>query len=430
MRPPVPAPAPVLRRNRWPRHIWLVPLAMAFCLVATAQEAPRPALPAIAWELIPPAQQYTRLLSIPSLRRAIGVEEIPTELLEELGSKGDVARKAGPPPKEADRDPPEQTDESSSRQVEERVEERIGKDAARRLAELRYQSLGLRFALRADPALAPELKVSEEQRTRIDALPIGGLPPRLGGADSKEVQEKELAILDAAQREKWVARRGPHYEDRLPLLLAVQSQPQRLRVPPYLSGASYAALLVDPAVQEHLGLSAGDRTRADRLAGELKEGDRELASQHPAEVAATELVKMAEERRTAVRESIAKALSKPVEQRLSEILRQNQGLLPGLRSDPEIARGIALTPQQLQEIAMLFQSGTLPRPPRPTDDPGDLQGQFREYRRRVDDILAEEVLTEEQRATWREMTGEPAELQVFVLPFLPNLPPGIVQASR
>ena len=405
-------------------------MAMTLCLVASAQEAPRPVLPTIAWELIPPAQQYTRLLSIPSVRRAIGVEEIPTELLQELGAKDDVARKEGPASKETDRVPSERPEESSSKRLAERIEERLGKEAARRLEELRYQSLGLKFALRADPGLAQELKVSEDQRTRIDALPIGGLPPRLGGGDSKEVQEKELAILDDTQREKWVARRGPHYEDRLPLLLAVQSQPHRLRVPPYLSGASYAALLVDPAVQEHLKLSAGDRTRADRLAGELKEGDREVASQHPAEVEAAELVKMAEERRTAVRESIAKALSKPVERRLSEILRQNQGLLPGLRADPEIARGIALTPQQLREIALLFQSGTLPRPPRPTDDPGDLQGQFREYRRRVDDILAEEVLTEEQRETWREMTGEPADLQVFVLPFLPNLPPGVVQASR
>ncbi len=105
-------------------------------------------------------------------------------------------------------------------------------------------------------------------------------------------------------------------------------------------------------------------------------------------------------------------------------------MLPGLRSDPEIARGLALRAAVAGD-RLCFESGTLPRPPRPTDDPGDLQGQAREYRRRVDDILAEEVLTEAAAVeTWREMTGEPADVQVFVLPFLPNLPPGVVQASR
>ncbi len=192
MRSPVPAFAPVLRRRRWPRHIWLVPLAMTLCLVATAQEASRSALPTIAWELIPPAQQYARLLSIPSVRKAIGVEEIPTELLEELGSKGtprgreSASQGRGSRPVAAAGREQQQADRRAGRGT-------ARKEPARRLEELRYQSLGLRFALRADPTLAQELKVSEDQRTRIDALPIGGLPPRLGGADSKEVQEKELA---------------------------------------------------------------------------------------------------------------------------------------------------------------------------------------------------------------------------------------------
>ncbi len=123
-----------------------------------------------------------------------------------------------------------------------------------------------------------------------------------------------------------------------------------------------------------------------------------------------------------MRKLIREEFAPQAEKRLTQLVRQHQGLLPSLRSDPEIAETLKFTEDQNRKIGTLMQSGVLPRPPRPSGTPQQIEAAFNEFRRLIDEVIVAEVLTEAQQKQWTEMSGEPFEVSILIGPFLPLVP--------
>ena len=74
---------------------------------------------------------------------------------------------------------------------------------------------------------------------------------------------------------------------------------------------------------------------------------------------------------------------------------------------------------QNRKLAMLIQSGALPPPPPPPADVTQLRDLFREYKRTLNQIIVEEILTNAQQDQWKELSGEELDFDVMVMPILP-----------
>lgn len=399
---------------------WMVGFVAGWFSPASGQEIFKPQLPTFEWTLVSAPQQFIRLLSMAEIRGNVGIELVPPGLLESLiAMDGPVAASSSETKASA-------RTAADAKACLLQIRESLGDDIARRLGMLRYQSLGLRYALLADPHLAGDLKITAHQREEIGKLPIGGLPPAMGGGDAKVVQAEEARILDDTQEARWQALRGPFYEGRLPLLLALKSDgSSAVRIPPFLSGFAYAAVLGDARVLNDLRFSVDKRAKAADVAMQLRRGDQEFLKSRPAEVPVAEMIKLASTRRNAVRQELAQSFTPEIAARLTQILRQRQGLLPGLKGDPEIREMLGFTAAQEEQLMRLLQSGEIPRPPRPVSDPEQMRKVFEEFREQADQTVATRALTEEQRQRWEEMTGPRLAIETIVPPFLTNLPGGL-----
>lgn len=384
-----------------------------------AQDSRPPAIPAFEWVLIDPSEQFLRLTSDPRILAELGITELPESLQKELQSRAIAASR------------PEARPQKPAQQVKdclEIIEEALGKEAAGRIQEVRRQCLGLRYAVQEDPGLGDELKLTDDQRQRVAALPIGGLPSRLGGADFAALRKAEGEILDSAQKARWERMCSKPLEGRLPLMLAIKGGGfDKVKVPLALSGATYGRLLIDPAIQQELELTPAQLEKVREVIPRLQQGDADVVKENPPEVEPLRLREIATDRRVAVRKLLKEEFSPQVEKRLTQLVRQHQGLLPGLRSDPEVAEMLKFTDDQNRKIATLMQSGVMPRPPRPVGNPEHVQAAFNEFRRLVDETIVSEVLSEAQQKQWAEMTGEPFDVSIVIVPFLPVMPrpPGL-----
>lgn len=382
---------------------------------APGQEPRPPAVPVIEWGLIPPAEQFLRLLADPRVLADLKVAETPESLSKELHAKALAASQSETPPGKS---------APQLRECVALVEEALGKAAAERVQQVRYQCVGLRYAVQEDPGLAADLKLTEEQREKVAALPIGGLPPRLGGADFAALRTAEAELLDAAQKPRWEAMCGKLLEGRLPLMVAIKGGGNvgKVKIPVVLSGGTYGRLLVDPAIQQELELTPPQVEKVREVIARLQQGDADVLKENPPEVEPLRLREIATDRRDAVRKLIREEFAPQVEKRLTQLVRQHQGLLPSLRSDPEIAETLKFTEDQNRKIGTLMQSGVLPRPPRPSGTPQQIEAAFNEFRRLIDEVIVAEVLTEAQQKQWTEMSGEPFEVSILIGPFLPLVP--------
>jgi len=384
---------------------------------ATGQEPRPPATPVIEWGLISPPEQYLRLLANPRVLEDLKVAEVPESLSKELHAKALAASQSETQPGKS---------APQLRECAALVEEALGKEAAQRVEQVRYQCVGLRYAVQEDPGLASDLKLTEAQQERVAALPIGGLPPRLGGADFASLRTAEAEILDAGQKRRWEALCGTLLEGRLPLMMAIKGGGNvgKVKIPVVLSGGTYGRLLVDPAIQQELKLTPPQVEKVREVIPRLQQGDADVIKENPPEVEPLRLREIATDRRDAVRKLIKEEFSPKIETRLTQLVRQHQGLLPSLRSDPEIAEMLKFTEEQNRKIGILMQSGVLPRPPRPTGTPQQVEAAFNEFRRLLDEVIVAEVLTEAQQKQWTEMSGEPYEVSILIGPFLPLVPRG------
>ena len=397
-----------------------------------------PVAPSASWIPLSTAEQFAMLLKLKEVGKEIGVESPPQEMLADLrqlvrgggsaegsdstkGAEGLPIKKRaeGPPTEKGAEGPP--TDPAEYLAI---VEKHCGRAPAKRLRELRFQALGLRFAAKADPELARALSLSPSQTAGLGELPIAGLPEQLGGSSGEALRAVELRFLTESQRGKWQEACGTPSTVQLPPLISVAGFGGKVRVPQLLAGGGFARVLGDPAVQKDLSITERQQGKLDGLITALKEGDAAALEGVPERVEYDELASLAEKRRDAARKTIQDALGTDVEKRVSQIARQQAGLLPSLRSDPEIERLLAVTNEQHDKLAFLLQSGALPTPPRVVGRPTpEMFGQFREYRRIVDEAIFDQVLTAEQRDVWKELTGEPLDVDLKLLPFLPAPPP-------
>lgn len=378
-----------------------------------------PAAPSTSWRPLSTAEQFGLLLKVKEVGKEIGVESPPEAMLADLRQLvrggptegSDSAKGAGEPP----------TDPAEYLAI---VEKHCGRAPAKRLRELRFQALGLRFAAKADPELAKALSLSSSQTAGLDELPISGLPEQFGGNSGEALRAVELRFLTESQRGKWQEACGTPSAVTLPPLIAVAGFGGKVRVPQLLAGGGFARVLGDPVVQKDLSITERQQGKLDGLITALKEGDAAALEGVPERVEYEELASLAEKRRDAARKTIQDALGTEVEKRVSQVARQQAGLLPSLRSDPEIERLLGVTNEQHDKLAFLLQSGALPAPPRVVGRPTpEMFGQFREYRRIVDEAVFDQVLTAQQREVWKELTGEPLDIDLKLLPFLPAAPP-------
>lgn len=382
---------------------------------ATGQEPRPPATPLIEWGVISPAEQFLRLLADPRMLSDLKVTQVPESLSKELHAKALAAPQSEAGPGKSG---------PQLRECVALVEEGLGKEAAERVQQVRYQCVGLRYAVQEDPGLAADLKLTDAQRERVAALPIGGLPPRLGGTDFASLRTAEAEVLDAAQKPRWEAMCGKLLEGRLPLMMAIKGggNAGKVKIPVVLSGGTYGRLLVDPAIQQELELTPPQIEKVRDVIARLQQGDADVIKENPPEVEPLRLREIATDRRNAVRKLIKEEFSAKIETRLTQLVRQHQGLLPSLRSDPEIAEALEFTQEQNRKIGMLMQSGVLPRPPRPSGNPEQVEAAFNEFRRLLDEVIVAEVLTEAQQKQWADMSGEPYEVSILIGPFLPLVP--------
>jgi hypothetical protein len=357
------------------------------------------------------------LLKLKEVGKEIGVESLPEEMLADLRQLVRGSGSSDSPP--GGEQPP--TDPAEYLAI---VEKYCGRAPAQRLRELRFQALGLRFAAKADPELAKALSLSPSQTEGLDKLPVAGLPEQLGGGAGEALRAVELRLLTESQRSKWQEACGAPSTVPLPPLVSVAGFGGKVRVPQLLAGGTFARILGDPVVQKDLSITERQRGKLEGLMTALKEGDAAALDGVPERLEYEELASLAEKRRDAARKTVQETLGADIEKRVSQIARQQAGLLPSLRSDPEIERLLGVTDEQHDQLAFLLQSGVLPAPPRIVGRPSpEMFGQFREYRRIVDEAVLDQVLTPQQREDWKRLTGEPLDADLKLLPFLPAAPP-------
>lgn len=362
-----------------------------------------PSMPKISWKPVDTGEQLIRLLADPSIRKQLDLSEgVPAKLTTAL--RAFDAEKEEPKP---------------ASEYFKAVEESLGEIRTKRLAELRLQGLGLKYGVAQVPELDRELKLSDEQRKSLSALRVPGVPERMGGISGQARLDAELKILNDKQQEVWKKQVGATAPDKLPLLLVIQVEEQPIRLPQQLPGSIYARLLNDPNVVKELGLTAAQSEKLPDLIDRLNAEDEEFRTNHPGPFSDDELVDLLRDRQKAASKTIAQALSKQAADRCGQIIRQAQGLLGSLRGDPEVMEILNVSEDQNRKLAMLIQSGALPPPPPPPADVTQLRDLFREYKRTLNQIIVEEILTKAQQDQWKELSGEELDFDVMVMPILP-----------
>lgn len=365
--------------------------------------APPASIPKVSWKPIATGEQLMRLLADPSVRKQLDLAEgVPAKLTSALRALD--GHEEQPQPAE---------------QYWKAVEESLGEIRTKRLSELRIQGLGLKYGVVAIPELDRELRLTEEQRKSIQSLRVTGIPERMGGVSGAARLEAELKILDEKQQEAWKKRVGATASEKLPLLLVVQMEAQPIKLPQQMPGSVYARVLKDPNVLKELNLTAAQADKIPDLIEQLNADDEEFRKENPGPFTQEELTDLLKDRQKAVAKTTGEVLSKAAATRCGQIIRQAQGLLGSLRGDPEVMDMLKVTEDQNRKLGMMIQSGTLPPPPPPPADITQLKDLFRDYKRTLNQIISEEILSKDQQDQWKELTGEEVDFDVMVMPILP-----------
>jgi serine/threonine protein kinase len=181
-----------------------------------------------------------------------------------------------------------------------------------------------------------------------------------------------------------------------------------------LQGAGQLLLLSHPSVLRDLRPSDEQRQRIARLAEQRREGFKEFHRLTPQE-RGKRFLDLARANQAAVTDILRPAQLN----RLKQIALQARRT--GAFRDPDVAAKLKLTARQKERIRAI-EAETFFTLPERRGPPGlvNLWKAFEEKQRAAGQRI-QEVLTEEQRKRWREMTGEPLK---GLLPFFLPRPPG------
>jgi hypothetical protein len=190
-------------------------------------------------------------------------------------------------------------------------------------------------------------------------------------------------------------------------------------LPLALPGDQAAQLLGLKPLLDELKLSDDQKATVEKLRAELRSGDKAFRAKHESDPrnAMTRLIK---ERQSEVDAALVQAIGETAHKRLRQIQRQAAGLTTAVEPTSELGEALGITPQQKAKMPGLIQSGDMPRMPPPTGDVQQMMKAFREFRRKLDSVIAEKVLNEDQRKKWKEMIGTEVD---FDLPLPAILPP-------
>jgi Spy/CpxP family protein refolding chaperone len=163
--------------------------------------------------------------------------------------------------------------------------------------------------------------------------------------------------------------------------------------------ASPMMLLNQPSVQEELKISAEQKQQIHEAAAKLRASAGDLQSLDPSE----RQQKMQEMAREGER-TASKILHRDQMKRLKEITLQVQGARAF--SNPDLANALGLTDEQKEKIKAT-EGGRGQRPQvTPGGDPEAAQKRMEEMRKaNLEKVMS--ILTPEQKAKYKEMTGEP-----------------------
>jgi serine/threonine protein kinase len=167
------------------------------------------------------------------------------------------------------------------------------------------------------------------------------------------------------------------------------------------------ALMREPAVRDELGLSAS-QARAVLLLGEGRRRLSGAPSPELAQLSPEEKRQRLEQRTRTEEEALADLLSLSQARRLVQIGLQRQGA-EAFR-DPGVTAALALTREQQAAIRKLHERWRPPPPPAGGRRPmnfGPPPWKWGEGARKNTREEMVKILTDEQRAHWAEMTGEP-----------------------
>jgi serine/threonine protein kinase len=199
-------------------------------------------------------------------------------------------------------------------------------------------------------------------------------------------------------------------------LLASQQRIERiLRELALLQGVHELEVLTDDAVERELGLSTSQVERITTILAQAREQRAEAFRDYrwlSPEEQRRRFKEAAEERMQAVADVL-----RPVQnRRLGEIMLQHQGVFAF--SDPDVARTLGLGAGQRQRIRAILDGFTPAGPKRPGADERTGKRQTG-----LEQVLA--LLTPEQQARWRAMTGEPFKAVIHTDPLAwgPDHPP-------
>lgn len=165
-------------------------------------------------------------------------------------------------------------------------------------------------------------------------------------------------------------------------------------------GPSPLMLAMQQSVQIELKLSEDQAKRVTELSEKQRESMRGMRDLSP-----DERRKRIEETSKANDEALSKVLSADQMGRLKEIVLQRRG--PSALADPKVAASLKLTDEQtrkVQSIAEDFRREM--REIMESDDRRQAREKMRDLRTATDGKYTA-VLTDEQKAQWKEMNGEP-----------------------
>jgi hypothetical protein len=188
-----------------------------------------------------------------------------------------------------------------------------------------------------------------------------------------------------------------------------------------LEGSGHFLLLTSPAVQKDLGLSDGQKAEVAAWSRRQSEAWRENLLAMRKLTREQRRAKSVEQAR-ATEGAIAEILTAEQLQRLRQIALQVQQHGPNGFAGAEVADLLKITPEQKKRILALHDDATLALWEPLLQEPYRPLG-----RKRQEEIFKEtrekvmQVLTAEQKARWRELTGEPF---VADFGFLPAFGPG------